>query len=241
MVQQLGNSNQRLLGSNNTRAKRDSRASKDVFVANIAEKRYLWTARAFAVIVAVSICCNIVLLMAISQVIPLHRIEPFLLNFQNKEEQVYNIQPLKRNLADVRSITEVFVRQYVLMRSGFNKDTMEVEARWMPGGAIQEMSSQAVYEDFLKNTANRALELIKERHMVRNVRIVTVNELSSGIWQVEYETRDMFPDSTEPSINYWTASLKIAYRHKRVKYTERLKNPAGFTVTNYSLSLNKVQ
>ena len=243
MAQQLGNNNssQRLIGSNNVNRRSDSRRSSDVFVANIAEKRYLWTARAFAVIMAVSICCNIVLLLAISQVIPLQRVEPFLLSFQNKEEQVYNIQPLKRNLAEVKSITEVFVRQYVLMRSGFSKDSMEAEAKWLPGGAIQEMSSSAVYDSFLKKTAHRALELIKERHMVRDVRIITVNELSTGIWQVEYETRDMFPDAEEPSINYWTASLKIAYRHKRVKYGERLKNPAGFTVIDYSLSLNKVQ
>ena len=158
MAQQLGNnnSNQRLLGNSSVRRKRDSYSSSDVFVANVAEKRYLWTARAFAIIMAVSICCNIVLLLAISQVIPLHRIEPFLLNFQNKEEQVYNIQPLKRNLAEVRSITEVFVRQYVLMRSSFNKDILEAEARWSPGGAIQEMSSPTVYDDFSKNTASRA-------------------------------------------------------------------------------------
>ena len=127
------------------------------------------------------------------------------------------------------------------MRSSFDRDIPEVEARWMPGGAIQEMSSPTVYDDFLKNTANRALDLMRKRRITRDVRILTVNELSSGIWQVEYETRDMFPDSKNPEINYWTASLKVEYRYKSVKHKERLKNPVGFTVTNYSLSFNKVQ
>lgn len=240
MVQQLGtrNQTQRLLSGKHN----DSSAkNNDAFVANLAEKRYLWTARSFAIITAISLCCNIILLLAISQVIPLYRVEPFLLTFQNKEEQVYNIQPVNRKMEDQREITEVFVREYVLLRSSFNRDIPEVEARWMPGGMIQEMSAPSVYEDFIKNTAKRALELIRTRQMVRDVRIMTVNELGSGIWQVEYETRDMYPNSRTPEINYWTASLKVEYRNKRVKYKERLKNPVGFTVVNYSLTYNKVK
>ena len=129
----------------------------------------------------------------------------------------------------------------VLLRSSFNRDIPEVEARWMPGGMIEEMSSPAVYKDFVENTANRALELIRTRQMIRDVRIMTVNELGSGIWQVEYETRDMYPDSKAPEINYWTASLKVGYRSKRVKFKGRLKNPVGFTVYQYSLTYNKVK
>ncbi|MBR1648239.1 MAG: type IV secretion system protein [Alphaproteobacteria bacterium] len=233
------NNNQRLLTGKSI--KPDSGAGNEAFVANVAEKRYLWTARAFAIITAVSFCCNLILLLAILQVIPLYRVEPFLMTFQNKEEQVYNIQPVNRNLTEERAITEAFVRQYVLMRSSFNRDIPEVEARWGAGGAIQEMSSSAVYDDFIKNTAGRALELIRTRRMMRDVRIMTVNELSDGVWQVEYETRDMYPDSKTPEINYWTASLKVMYRYKSVKFKERLKNPVGFTVVNYSLSYNKVK
>ena len=233
--------NQKLLTGSVGGADSSKRSNKDVFVANVAEKRYLWTARAFAVITAVSLCCNIILLLAIAQVIPLYRVEPFLLTFQNKEEQIYNIQPVSGKMTDNKIVTESFVRQYVLMRSSFNRDISEIEARWMPGGLIQEMSSPAVYDEFVKNTANRALDLIRNRRMIRDVRIMTVNELGSGIWQVEYETRDMYPDSRTPEINYWTASLKVTYRYKRVKFKERLKNPIGFTVVNYALSYNKVK
>ena len=230
---------QKLLG----RAERsgvNQRKDKDVFVGNVGEKRYLWTARAFAIITAISLCCNIILILAISQVIPLYRIEPFLLTFQNKEDQVYNIQ-LVQGLEDEKAITEVFVREYVLLRSSFDRDIPEMESRWMPGGQVQEMSSQTVYEDFIRNTANRALELIRTRNLQRTVRILTVNELGRGLWQVEYETRDMYPDSPKPEVNYWTASLRIAYVNKTVKYDERLKNPVGFTVTRYSLTFNKVE
>ena len=45
---------ERRLIESSQRAKR-TLSDKDVFVANVGEKRYLWTARAFAVITALSI------------------------------------------------------------------------------------------------------------------------------------------------------------------------------------------
>lgn len=214
---------------------------EDLFVANIAEKRYLWTARAFAVVTALSLCCNIVLILAIFQVLPLYRVEPFLLTFQNRSEQVYNIQPITNELRNRKAITEVFVREYVLLRSTFSSDVAETEARWMPGGPIQEMSTNKVYQDFLDNVAKKAISIIKNQGMERSVKILSVNELTDGVWQVEYETRDMYPDSAQPEISYWTASLNVGYRRKTVKYGDRLKNPVGFTVARYALSRNKVE
>ena len=242
MANQLegNNTQQKLIGGAARQPQRQAR-NEDVFVANVGEKRYLWTARAFAIITAISLCCNIVLILAIMQVLPLYRVEPFLLTFQNKEEQVYNIQPIKGRMEDQKAITEVFVRQYVLLRSSFDRDVQEIEARWMPGGPVQEMSSSAVYTEFLEKTAKKALDLIRARSLQRNVRILTVNELGRGLWQVEYETQDMYPDSPAPEVNYWTASLRIAYNRKSVKYGERLKNPVGFTVVRYSLTYNKVK
>lgn len=242
MANQLegNNTQQKLIGGAARQPQRQAR-NEDVFVANVGEKRYLWTARAFAIITAISLCCNIVLILAIMQVLPLYRVEPFLLTFQNKEEQVYNIQPIKGRMEDQKAITEVFVRQYVLLRSSFDRDVQEMEARWMPGGPVQEMSSSAVYTEFLEKTAQKALDLIRARSLQRNVRILTVNELGRGLWQVEYETQDMYPDSPAPEVNYWTASLRIAYNRKSVKYGERLKNPVGFTVVRYSLTYNKVK
>ena len=242
MANQLegNNTQQKLIGGAARQPQRQVR-NEDVFVANVGEKRYLWTARAFAIITAISLCCNIVLILAIMQVLPLYRVEPFLLTFQNKEEQVYNIQPIKGRMEDQKAITEVFVRQYVLLRSSFDRDVQEMDARWMPGGPVQEMSSSAVYTEFLEKTAKKALDLIRARSLQRNVRILTVNELGRGLWQVEYETQDMYPDSPAPEVNYWTASLRIAYNRKSVKYGERLKNPVGFTVVRDSLTYNKVK
>ena len=241
MAERIGTSSEgrKLLGGGTQEVRRQQ--ASDVFVANVGEKRYLWTARAFAIITALSVCCNIVLILAIFQVLPLYRVEPFLLTFQNRSEQVYNIQPIKEGLRNQKAITEVFVREYVLLRSSFTRDVAEMEARWSADGPVKEMSSPRIYDDFLKNTAQRALGVIRSRGLSRDVKILSVNELTNGIWQVEYETRDMYPESTAPEVNYWTASLNVYYRPKTVKYGDRLKNPIGFTVDRYSLTFNKVE
>jgi type IV secretory pathway component VirB8 len=198
----------------------------------------LWTARAFAVVMAISFCCNLVLILAIMHLVPLYRIEPFLLTFANKEEQVYDIQPLS-NMADQKAITEVFVREYVLLRSAIIDDIHEMESRWMPGSQLEEMSSPAVYQNFINRTANKAFDVIRKRGLIRTIHIRTINELGRGMWQVEYESRDMYPDSAAPQSEYWTASLMVNYRKKTVKYGERLNNPTGFTVVKYNLEHNK--
>ncbi len=237
-----GTSETKLIGNQGSRRNSGYSASSDseLFIGNSNEKKYLWTARAFAIITAVSVCCNIVLIIAIMQVMPLFRVEPFLLTFQNKQEQVYNIVPIRGNMEDHKTVTEVFVRQYILMRSSFTRDIQEMEARWMPNGPIQEMSSVPVYEEFIQRTAKRALEIIRTKALAREVKILSVNEIGRGLWQVEYETRDMFPDSKSPTVNYWTATLRVLYRQKTVKYSERLNNPVGFTVDRYALTHNKV-
>lgn len=234
------NAERKLIGGGRRPSSRSSGSNDEFFVGNASEKRYLWTARAFAVITAISLCCNLILIIAISQVVPLFRVEPFLLTFQNKQEQVYDIQPIKNNMEDEKNISEAFVRQYVLMRSSFTRDVPEMEARWLPNGPVQEMSSPSVYQDFLKNTAEIALQVIRTRQMTREVKILSVIEISKGVWQVEYESRDMYPNSSRPEVNYWTAHVYVTYRPKSVKYGERLKNPVGFTVYRYNLVHNKV-
>lgn len=70
MANQLegNNTQQKLIGGAARQPQRQAR-NEDVFVANVGEKRYLWTARAFAIITAISLCCNIVLILAIMQVL----------------------------------------------------------------------------------------------------------------------------------------------------------------------------
>ena len=113
MVQELGvnNAQQRMITNRNMASSQQARRNmpprnnhvNDV-VVNHSERRYWWTARAFALIVAISLCCNFVLILAIIQLVPLYRLEPFILTFENKQEQVYDIRSIA-NMEDKKEST----------------------------------------------------------------------------------------------------------------------------------------
>lgn len=245
MADQLGISGkqQRLIASRPDVQKRraDATASmnrnENTLVVNASEKRYLWTARAFAVVTAISLCCNLILLLAIGNILPLNRVEPYLLTLQSKEDQVYRIVPYSQNMDGQKTITETFVRQYILLRSTMLPDPAEMESRWGDkygtGGDLQEISSSYVYKQFRETTYPKAMENMRNLNMTSNVKIATVNEIGDNVWQVEYSVDYYSPTWSAPKTRYYRASLKIMYQKQVASYKNRLKNPVGFKVISY--------
>jgi type IV secretory pathway component VirB8 len=243
MADQLGQNNvqQKMIGTiqPKTVARADVRRNiarnEDSVVVNASEKRYLWTARAFAVVTAISLCCNLLLLLTISNILPLQRVEPYLVTLSGKEAQVYRIIPYSNNMNAEKSITETFVRQYVLLRTTLLSDIDEMEARWLSGGDLEEMSSPIVYQEFRKNTGDLLLKRMKDEGLTSNVKLITVNEVDEGVWQVEYSVEYRVPSAYELRSKRYRASLRVRYVSRRVKYQERLKNPVGFKVVSYGI------
>jgi len=213
-----------------------NRRRADVVVENATEKRYLWTARAFAIIFAVSLCCNIILTYVIVATMPLYRVEPYLLSFADKGEQIYEVQPVKK-IREYKYLTELFVREYVLLRNTFINDIDEMKRRWGKGSSLFEMSDQNLYKNFWDSFATRTLEQIRKYNITRNVKIVSATEVGmekgQTWWEVEFRTSDMGPSYGTPEVTRWVADIRIGYRPKRVQFKERLKNPLGFTVFKY--------
>ncbi len=204
----------------------------------LQERRYLWTARVFAVFCAVSICANIVLFMAVFNMVPLVRVEPFLFSFVEKSEQVIQVEPLSVDMAQNDIVSESMVRYYILVRNTLINNVSAMEARWGSDGPVKWMSSDANYRDF-SNKSLEILQKIRNEGLVRTVTIYSVVRLSKDIWQAEIETKDTLPSSPQPVSTKWTVSMRIGYRDNvRVKYSQRLKNPLGFVVQQYMIKRN---
>lgn len=220
-----------------------SRANKpaNMVVENATEKRYLWTARAFAVILAVSLSCNLILTYVIMTTIPLYRVEPYLFTFADQKEQIYQIEPVQ-NVNKYTYLTEILVREYILLRNSFIADVDEMKQRWGEKGVVQEQTSNKAYMEFKKD-ADKILEQIRQFSNTRDVQISSVTEVArqgmESWWQVEFRTDDMAPSFEAPRKNTWVANLRIRYRAKQVKFGERLKNPLGFTVMEYKSTRRK--
>ena len=203
----------------------------------LRERRYLWTARAFAIVSAVALCVNLVLMIAMFNLMPLKRVEPFLLTFQSKEDQVVRIRPLSRDLGAEDILTEAMIRQYVLLRNTMISDVDEMAFRWGNDGPLRWMSSPNVYKQFSK-TVKDWLARIKLEGLTREVRIESVVR-QQDIWIVYILTRDMLPEADQPVTQRWRVKLKVRYfampSKNEVKYADRLKNPLGFVVLAYAI------
>jgi len=215
----------------------------DIVVENATEKRYLWTARAFAVVFAVSLCCNLILTYTIMNTMPLYRVEPFLLSFADRKDQIYHVEQIDK-IYQYKYLTELFVREYVLLRNTFVGDVDEMDKRWGVEGSVKEMSSPRIYKEFKEKIVDKTLDLIRQHGITRDVKILSVTEVAGGKngevwWQVEFRTSDMRPDRETPTISVWVANVGIRYITKKVTFGNRLKNPLGFTVIKYAVEQRK--
>ncbi|MCP4395153.1 MAG: hypothetical protein GY804_12940 [Alphaproteobacteria bacterium] len=206
----------------------------------VSERRLLWSVRAFAVFAALSVCLNVVMAIALAQLTPLVRVQPYLVNFQNKSEQIITVTPITKNLEDARRVTERLVRQYVLLRHTIISRGNEMERRWGVGSDLQFMSTRAVYKEFTSEDYIKGMELITQQGLSRGIEIGYVNMLTSkNAWEVSFTTYDMFPQATEPQEKKWRAVVEVDYKPARTSRKARFRNPLGFYVRRYSVSQDK--
>lgn len=206
----------------------------------VSERRLLWSARAFAIFAALSVCLNVVMAVALAQLTPLVRVQPYLVNFQNKSEQIITVTPITKNLDDARKVTERLVRQYVLLRHTILPTVNEMERRWGVGSDLQYMSTRAVYKEFTSEDYKKGMELLSQQGLSRGIEIGYVNVLTSkNAWEIGFTTYDMYPQANQPKEKRWRAVVEVTYQPTKVSRRARFRNPLGFFVRRYSVSQDK--
>lgn len=197
-------------------------------------RRYLWIARAFAIGMFLSLCLNVVLGMAITGLAPLVRVEPMLLTFKDRSEQIVKIEPFQRGSSGFELMTEMLVRDYVLSRHEILLDENEMRRRWGGHGLVAYRSAPEEYSRFVAETAPR-FEALRQARLVRTVTIHRVSKIADGYWQVAFSTEDQVDAVRKGGEERWVASLTVAYVPREVTWEDRYMNPLGFIVTEYSV------
>lgn len=217
------------------------RVSADLSEEALKERRYFWMARAFAVVCVVSFLTNLILMMALFSLVPTVRVQPFFLNMQDKNEQVVSVSRADNLNLDEALLTESLIRQYLLARLSIGSDLQELEARWGLDGVVNWSSETSVFSVFA-NTAQALVQQAKNEGLTRRVDILSVVKLrdletSRDVWQAELNLQDMKRGATEPLSTRWRVTMEVAYRPVRegMKWSQRLKNPIGFTVTRFGM------
>ena len=203
---------------------------------NLRERRYLWTARAFAMVFIVSFITNIMMLMALFSLVPLVRVQPYKLVFTDKNAQTVTVSPLKADANTMKEISSDMVRQYVIARETISADPEEMAFRWGPDGIINLLSTDNVFLKF-SQTANDVLQKAVGTQERRSVHINSAMPYGSGpegeYWLVNYNLIKMSPQRTTQEITPRVATLIIGYEPYKTIWENRLKNPVGFKVRAY--------
>lgn len=213
----------------------------------LQEERYLWMARAFVVMLVLAVICDLILLIALANVTPVMRVQPFYLETQNKEQQIISVTRPSVEMLNSDALKESLVRQYLLARFGISADLTELSDRWGGDGPVFWMSDQSIYEAF-QNTESRALwEAAQKDNFTRDVVIQKLNKTNStnsskaDVWYGVLEFKDMNRVSVSPQVSYWDFDIATVFRPLRqgLTWKDRLKNPLGFTVVNFGLHKHK--
>lgn len=179
---------------------------------------------------------------------PLQKVQPYLVTFSDKREQIVNIEPAQIDGKAYAVMTEVEVRDYVAGRHTIPSTKSAIDAAWGPRSRLALRMVPDAYKQFVE--ANKSdLAALRSQGYVRAVEIAAVSRVARDTWQAEFQTVDTpavaslgapgdlmsGPPMTEVR-QTWVATLRVGYEPNRVRYDERLLNPLGFTVHEYSVT-----
>ena len=203
---------------------------------NLRERRYFWTARAFAMIFVTSLITNILMLMSLFSLVPLKRVQPYELTFSEKKAQTVTVKPFDMDETLLKGITADMVRQYVTLRKTITSDSNEMAYRWGTNGPVDLLSTGNTFQEFAKD-AEKLLETAVGSQVTRDVVIksaipyVSVNH--GEYWIVDYDLISMSPQSATEEVVPYVATVYVTYEPYKSRWENRLKNPIGFKVAQF--------
>lgn len=214
--------------------KQETTSSKEVY--------FRWLSR------LVILCAIISLSFFLSSTLVIFRlsreivVEPLLIINQKDSETVARYEPISKKMPSEKQLTEMFIRQYVIMRNTVINDEQEMVTRWGPGGIVDYMSSAEVYREFVGQNLG-AVDKMFDNGYSSEVHIDRIGKESedSPAWTVFFtvynlsKARNSAGTLTLKTIRY-KASITPVYMEERRLYRMRLINPIGFTVVKYNQS-----
>ena len=245
MNNQLGN-------GNNVLAITDANAPKQQFayitdespeLKGAKESYYCWLSRLVILFAILSLVFFTSASLVLFRLAPEVTVEPFLIINQNSSDGIVRDEPIATDMASKNQLMEMFIKQYVILRNTIIRDEMEMMLRWYPGGMVNFMSSEYVFDAFNTYREGNWDNIIRTR-IVREVQIISANRVGgekSPVWKVDFRTYDLSDAQRDEAtrglslrIRYWTASVTAFFIPTRQFVGLRLINPLGFTVTRYS-------
>jgi type IV secretory pathway component VirB8 len=215
-------------------AKQDSYSGKEVY--------FRWLSRLVVLCAIVSLTFFLCSTMVIFRLAPEIVVEPLLIINQSDSESMARYEPITERMPSLRQLTEMFIKQYIIMRNTVINDAQEMRTRWGPGGIVHYMSAPDVYADFVGQNS-QSINKMFDNDYSSETRIDEIGKESetTPAWTVKFTVFNLSKKrSSEGSLTLKTKRYKVSitprfYQQRRI-FRPRLINPLGFTVVKYNQS-----
>ena len=201
---------------------------------------YMWLSRFFSVFCFSLVTTGTVLALSLLHITKSADVYSVLVTAPTYSDNLAYFEPLHPDMPTMDVLTEMFVRQYVTVRNNVWKNTREMQIAWGPGGIIHRMSTSDVYDTFWKTEAIRYFPDIDSMPAVMvDTDIKKIIKEGWNSWQIFFDTRKMDSSISPPIIDHWIATIQFRFYASNALMRSRLRNPLGFTVTQYHLARQK--
>ncbi|MDO4161408.1 MAG: type IV secretion system protein [Pseudomonadota bacterium] len=209
----------------------NGRSAKEVY--------FRWLSRLVMVCAVLSLGAFLCASLVIFRLAPEIIVEPLLITSQNDSETMVRYEPITPKMPSIKKMTELFVKQYVIMRNTVINDEDEMRTRWGPGGIVAYLSTPQVYREFVGKNIKDVGRMF-EKGYSKEVRIDSVGQVSesSPAWIVNFTIYNLSQKNETNGLTLkktkMRASLTPRFIPERGAVYARLINPLGFTVIKYN-------
>ncbi|MDR1206830.1 MAG: type IV secretion system protein [Rickettsiales bacterium] len=195
--------------------------------------------RIITFVFAAAFATVVVLVLAISNLLPLNRTQIFLLTTSPRENMEIEVQPYSPNDANIDVYKQNFIKEYIKLRNEVIPSVQVMRKKWRADdtGAVYTLSSPEIYADFLQTRTVAAvmsdLTELDRRCPVEFTNVALLSNNSDGSSTYEVKFRYFCTDNAgQTTKKDYTIKMTINFQ-KAMKWAVRLENPLGIYVSEY--------
>lgn len=174
----------------------------------------------------------VVLIFGIISLFPLKEKEPYLVKFSNAEMAFAQVKKADKELANDQVTREALAVSYVV-----NKETKNNMDDSIRQETVRVQSNVKVWQQH-RAIVNNDKSVFQRKDYIREVDIITVNVIpDTNIAQVDFRAKVKDGRGSLIDEKDFRAVFRFDFTSQKVKFDEMSKNPLGYKVTEYSLSV----
>lgn len=208
---------------------------------SVKEIYFRWLSRLVVLCAILSLGLFLSASLVIFRLAPEIIVEPLLIISQNDSATMVRYEPITPKMPSIKQMTELFIKQYVIMRNTVVNDTQEMRTRWGAGGIVAYLSSPRVYYEFVGQNIENVNQMFDDDYS-SEVRIDSLNKISenSPAWIVNFTIYNLSRSRSGKNgaltlkKTKMRASITPRFIPERRAVFSRLINPLGFTVMKYN-------